>query len=159
MRSRVLHLYENYAHLFNLVEMITLRWELKSHLLRRPWPAPSPNPSFQGPWRAFEDIRLSCWLGRPTWSMPSSPYLYSDLTLEQLLLVYGVTTECFSMIWHLSFTWWPCGPRRCHWLITVSHHCRGTNPIRGMWGSCQLLGVRWWFSPGTLRFPPSVTTG
>ena len=45
--------------------------------------------------------------------------------------------------------WWPCGLRRCHWLLAVSHHCTSSNPIREMWASCQWLGVRRWFSLGT----------
>ena len=39
--------------------------------------------------------------------------------------------------------------RRSHWLLPVSHYCLGLNPGLGLWESCQWVGVRWWFSPGT----------
>ena len=29
--------------------------------------------------------------------------------------------------------WWPCGPRRCFWLMAVSHHCLCSNSSRGAW--------------------------
>ena len=48
----------------------------------------------------------------------------------------------------VGLSWWPCGLRRCHWLLAVSHHCSGSNPTWCMWES-----DRW------LRFPPAVTTG
>ena len=32
-----------------------------------------------------------------------------------------------------------CGLRLCHWLLAISHHCRGSNPIRDIWESCQWL--------------------
>ena len=34
-------------------------------------------------------------------------------------------------------------------VLSVSHHHPASNPTRGVWDSCQLLGVRLWFSPGT----------
>ena len=59
--------------------------------------------------------------------------------------------------------WWPCGFRRCHWLLAVCHHCLGSNPDHGMWESYKwLLGVMQWLSPGTLgsttRYKRRVTT-
>ena len=47
---------------------------------------------------------------------------------------------------HIGLPWWPCGLRRCHWLLPVSHHCKGLNRTRGMWECCQWLGVRRWFA-------------
>ena len=50
----------------------------------------------------------------------------------------------------LGLPWWLCGLRYCEWLLAVSNHWLGSNRTRGMWGSCQWLGVRGWFLPGTL---------
>ena len=46
--------------------------------------------------------------------------------------------------------WWPCGLRRCHWLLDVSRHCLDLNPGWGMWWCYQWLAFKTpWSSPGT----------
>ena len=45
---------------------------------------------------------------------------------------------------------WPCVLRRCHWLLTFSHHCLGSKPGLDTWENCQWLGIKRWFSAGLL---------
>ena len=39
-------------------------------------------------------------------------------------VVYGAATDCELSLTTEGLPWWPCGIRRCHWLLAVSHHWR-----------------------------------
>ena len=36
-------------------------------------------------------------------------------------VVWGVATDCSPSLITEGLPWWPCGLRRCHWLLAVSH--------------------------------------
>ena len=59
-------------------------------------------------------------------------------------MVKGKTTP-YPYIIRLS--WWPWGLWHNQWLLTVSHHCPGSNPG---WGMCESFSVlivkKWWES-------------
>ena len=79
----------------------------------------------------------------------SVDYLPVSWTLMKIQLVSTHWFMLASFVLSIrGLPWWPCGVKHYHRLQAVSHCCPGSNPTRGMWESCQWLGVRHWFSTG-----------
>ena len=84
----------------------------------------------------------------PTYTVSQTTKNQQDnLHLDKLLCLFSLLAQ--------GLPWWPCGLRRCHWLLAVSHFCLGLNPTRDMWESCQWLGIRQCFLS---RIPVSYTS-
>ena len=129
------------------METLTHRWPDKFYSTRISIPACTQWP--HSSWNRFvfiHKIKGSDWLVHNYGT--KFAYMYK-IKLTCYLTIKGVVSISVGC-WGAAYM--VVRSRHRHWLLTVSHHCLGSNTIRGMWESCQWLGVRQWFYR-VLRFP------